>query len=114
MGFVATLAAAIQSYIGAVRAGLVFAFCQSVAVGGSAFTAVVETTSLAAAAASGSTLLVNLENWTKSNIKVPSCSWKDGEAFVPCPEVLSELLVFEGDETSGNRSTARCAYLLFL
>ena len=86
-------AAAAQSAMGAVRAGSIFAFCQSLAAGGSVAMGTVAGTSVAVSSlGAGAASLANVKAWFDGRNGMPSYSWADGERFVPSPELLFSLL----------------------
>lgn len=85
-------AAAIQSGIGAVRLGSLFAFCQSAAAGGAAMGTVVAASTAAGTVGASAASLANLKAWKDSQQAMPSHSWADGDRFVPSLELLTAVL----------------------
>ena len=86
-------AAAMQSAIGAVRAGSFFAFCQSAAAGGAAMGTVVGASAAASTVGAGAASIANIRALVGDQNKLPSYSWAKGERFVPSPELLYSLLL---------------------
>lgn len=88
-----SIAAGIQSGIGVVKAGSIFAFCQSLVAGsGAAMSAVVGTSTAVSSVGAGAASVVNVKAWWDGENGMPSYSWADGERFVPSPQLLSHLL----------------------
>ena len=81
-------AAAIQSAIGAVRAGSLFAFCQSAAAGGAAMGTVVGASATVSTVGAGAAGVANVKAWVDGQNRMPSYSWADGARFVPSTELL--------------------------
>lgn len=76
-----------------VRAGSLFAFCQSLAAGGAAAAGTVAGTSAVVGAGAASVASVaNVKAWVDGENGMPSYSWADGKDFVPSPELLLYLL----------------------
>ena len=87
-----SVAATAQSAIGVVRAGSIFAFCQSLAAGGAAMGTVVGTSIAVSSVGAGAASAAAVNAWFESQEKMPSYSWADGERFVPSRELLLALL----------------------
>ena len=90
--FLGSTAAAIQSSIGLVQAGSLFAFCQSAAAGGAAFATITATSTGLATTAAVAGNAATLKELQDSEDREPSDAWKDGANFVPHPEVTFFLM----------------------
>ena len=90
--FLGSAAAAIQSWIGLVEAGSIFALCQSAAAGGAALTVFTAASTGVAATAAIAGNAATLKKLQDSEDREPSDAWKDGANFVPHPEVILFLM----------------------
>lgn len=87
-----SIAAGIQSSIGLVQAGSLFAFCQSAAAGGAAIATVTAASAGIAGTAAAAGNIANLGALRALEGQSPSDSWNDGQNFVPHQDIVRFLI----------------------